>query len=318
VKALRLAGNATEFILTLNGDDSLVGGRRMRKFLDARRGLTSDNEAMYLIGVNYGGISNGYSERVMRTRNHMVPNWPNDNWNHWRYEGSTHESYIKNKALNERADILYVDMTKEFHISHDISQDTKEKKNSRFLQDIDLLKADIKKMKETMPDYKQQHSYTRAVYYIAQSYHNLGQMGHSLQWYKRRVSLASVTAKEGEDTEKQKAAVMVAQILMDQDSPNADSATLGKTRGDIEKYLRVAVESCPCAFSYYLLALNYRRWEDQYNTEKYANLTVQYLKGGNRSRYSMCTGDDPVAYRQMKKLFPQYLHQIDGDTDYEL
>ncbi len=97
-EALKIAGDKTEYILSLNGDDFLLKGDNMRKFLHSHRGLTAENEAMYLVSIDYGHKSIGYSERIFRTANHAEEDWPNDNWNHWRYEGVTHEVYISNKV----------------------------------------------------------------------------------------------------------------------------------------------------------------------------------------------------------------------------
>ena len=69
----------------MNGDDFLLNGQGMREFMQQRRGLEEMNEAMYIVSINYGNRGVSHSERLYRSRNHMVENWPNDNWNHWRF-----------------------------------------------------------------------------------------------------------------------------------------------------------------------------------------------------------------------------------------
>jgi hypothetical protein len=62
-EALQLAGNVSEFIFMLNGDDSLVGGHAFRQFLQKRAKFTGPQEAMYIVPINYGGKGMGRSER---------------------------------------------------------------------------------------------------------------------------------------------------------------------------------------------------------------------------------------------------------------
>ena len=178
----------------MNGDDRLVGGAAMRAFLNRKRGLTALDEAIYIIPIDYGGLATGRSERLARSRNHFVPDWPNDDWNHWRYEGVTHEAYLCNKALHTGAQIIYTDGS--FYVYHDVTYDTNERKESRFKLDIKLLLEEI----QTKPD---RHNTPRSIYYLAQSYYNIGEFDSAYEWYLKRVDANYPRPTPlGEDNEK--------------------------------------------------------------------------------------------------------------------
>jgi hypothetical protein len=54
---------------------------------------------MYLLNINYDNRKWSWSERLMRTSNHLINNWPNVN--SWKYVGLTHEAYINEQRLKD-------------------------------------------------------------------------------------------------------------------------------------------------------------------------------------------------------------------------
>lgn len=88
-RVLYLAGQHTPFLLLLNGDDMLVKGEFLRVFLKERIIYTADDESMYIVPVVFNNTNTvGRSERIIRSRNHAVQSWPNDDWKHWKFHGN--------------------------------------------------------------------------------------------------------------------------------------------------------------------------------------------------------------------------------------
>ena len=280
-RALYLTGQRTEFVLMMNGDDRLVGGADMRQFLETRRGMTALDEAIYIIPIDYGGVATGRSERLARTRNHFVPNWPHDPFNHWRFEGVTHEAYVCNKALQQGAQIIYTQG--EYGIHHDISNDTPDKKNARFELDIRLLLADLSQHPDSF-------NAPRNMYYLAQSYYNLEQFDEATQWYLKRVDVNYVRPTPwGEDNEKHRAYTLLAYMAEKQSKPN----TL------VERYWKKSWEACPAAYSLYSLARHYR---DAGEVEKARKAVEKCKKVLSRGSPVVCNGDDVLTQKQLPAL----------------
>lgn len=280
-RALFLAGNSTEFVLMMNGDDRLVGGDEMRAFLETRRGMTAIDEAIYIIPIDYGGRASGRSERLARTSNHFVPNWPNDDYNHWRFEGVTHEAYVCNAALYSGARIIYTEGN--FGIYHDITNDTPDKKNSRFELDIELLLKDI----EAHPD---SLNMPRNVYYLAQSYYNLEDFDNARQWYQRRVEINYIRpTPKGEDNEKHRAYSILAWIAEKKHEP-ADA---------VERLWKLSYDACPAAWSVYNLA-NFQF--TQGNIDRAKKLVDKARKILVKGSPVICAGDDPAVQSKLPGL----------------
>ena len=280
-RALLLTGNHTEFVLMMNGDDRLVGGAEMRTFLETRRGMTAIDEAIYIIPIDYGGIATGRSERLARTANHFVPNWPNDALHHWRFEGVTHEAYVCNKALQSGAQIIYT--SGEYGIYHDISNDTPEKKNKRFELDIALLHADLTANPKSF-------NQPRNMYYLAQSYYNLERYDEASEWYLKRVAINYVRPTPwGEDNEKHRAYSLLGYMAEKQ----------GKASSVIEKYWKKSWEACPAAYSLYSLARHYRDTGELDKARKAAEKCKKVLSKGSPV---VCNGDDVLTQKQLPSL----------------
>ena len=280
-RALQLAGQHTEFVLMLNGDDRLVGGADMRAFLSSRRGMTAIDEAIYIIPIDYGGVATGRSERLARTRNHFVPDWPHDALNHWRFEGVTHEAYVCNAALQQGAQIIYT--SGEFGVYHDISQDTPDKKSARFELDIQLLLADLHAHPASF-------NAPRNMYYLAQSYYNLERFDEATEWYLKRVDVNYVRPTPwGEDNEKHRAYTLLAYMADKQSRPS----------GAVEKYWKKSWEACPAAYSLYSLARHYR---DHGDTEKARKAAEKCKKVLSRGSPVVCNGDDVLTQKQLPAL----------------
>ena len=280
-RALLLTGNSTEFVLMLNGDDRLVGGAEMRKFLETRRGMTAMDEAIYIVPVDYGGMAMGRSERLARTRNHFVPDWPNDPLNHWRFEGVTHEAYVCNKALHSGAQIIYT--TGDFRVYHDITFDTAENKDRRFELDIDLLQADLQAHPDSL-------NAPRNMYYLAQSYYNLNRLEEAEHWYTRRVSTNYVRPTPwGEDNEKHRSYGLLAYI--------ADK--LHKDHKLAESYWKKSWDACPAAYSLYSLAKSMRDRGEYTQAKKLAEKARKVLTKGSPV---VCNGDDGLVEKSLPML----------------
>ena len=287
-RALLLTGQYTEYVLMMNGDDRLVGGPEMRKFLETRRGMTAMDEAIYIIPIDYGGLAQGRSERLARTRNHFVPDWPNDDLNHWRFEGVTHEAYVCNKALQQGAQIIYT--SGDYGIYHDISNDTPDKKNARFELDIRLLLADLQQRPNSF-------NAPRNMYYLAQSYYNLERFDEATEWYLKRVSVNYVRPTPwGEDNEKHRAYTLLAYMAEKQ----------SKQPAVVERYWKKSWEACPAAFSLYSLARLYRDNGELDKAKKAADKCKKVLSKGSPV---VCNGDDGLTQKQLPALL-QSLKQL--------
>lgn len=278
-RALLLAGPDSEFVFMLNGDDRLVGGREFRRFLETNRHLRGIQEEMYIVPVNYGGISIGRSERIARSANHFVPNWPNDELNHWRFEGVTHEVYVNQHALQNGVEMLYTN--EGFEVYHDISHDTKESKRARFELDVELLSNEIKMTGETHPNY------ARSLYYLAQSYYNLNRWDDAYYYYTLRVNTnyphpTDPTA----DNEKSRSYLLMS--LM--------ASKIGKSRAEAIELLEHSYSYCPTSYSLLLIAMQYRqlgRFEEAKRT------ALQALERLHVGTSIVCGDDDNIVRRQL-------------------
>jgi glycosyltransferase involved in cell wall biosynthesis len=281
-EALKLAGNISEFILFLNGDDRLVNGRAMRPYLEERRFLTAFEDSMYIVPIHYGGVSKGRSERISRSANHFVHNWPNDPMKHWRYEGVTHEVYVNQKALQAGLKIEYVP-DDQFHIYHDISFDTKESKKERFELDVKLLLVDLRSDSATSKANR-----ARNLFYLAQSYFNLEDYAQAYRWFQERLKSNYPRPTDPEaDNEKSRSAAMMASA----------ASRLGKSKEEVERLLLAAHNYCATGYSSMAVAkfLN-DVLKNPTEAMRYARLSQQYISG--RKEASMTCGDDQTLVQQ--------------------
>ena len=311
-EALRLARAESEFNLVLNGDDRLVDGKQMRIWLESKRFLRGIAEEMYIVPISYGGITIGRSERVSRSANHFVPNWPNDAFNHWKYEGVTHEVYVSQAALQGGVEILYVPDEGAFGIYHDITFDTQEAKKSRFELDIVLLTKELqeqeKRQKESGGKAAAAPNRPRSMYYLAQSYYNLQRYKEAFHWFSERLKVDYPRPTPmGRDNERSKACSLMA--LM-------GATQLGKKTSELESLMERAWKYCPSSFGALQMGKFYiTEWQKQQQHRKqsppddhlkskavkFARLSHDYLV--NRRTEQICGDDIPMVTRQLPMLF---------------
>ena len=186
-EALRLAAATlnTTFLLMLNGDDTLLGGEQLRRFLSYRAHMCGASDEMYLASVDYEGHKLAWSERVMRTSNHVHADWPSARW--WRYIGLTHEHYTHERyASGADGDysMTYAgrrmqqsDDGMHWHVYHTYVRDDKDKLKRRAAKDAELL---LQQLQELPDD-------PRTLYYLSHSYDIREEYAEAYKWHKRRV-----------------------------------------------------------------------------------------------------------------------------------
>eukprot|EP00913_Durusdinium_trenchii_P027832 g26096.t1 len=136
-----------------------------------------------------------WSERLMRSKNHQEPGWP-QNSSSWRYVGVTHEAYIHPvRTLSNDLFINYIGDTDasqleglpepvagSFYISHNAER-TEEKSTRRLRQDVQLLEDYLNKDDAHLDAWQ----YTRAIFYLAQSHRSLQNFEVAKELWERRL-----------------------------------------------------------------------------------------------------------------------------------
>lgn len=153
-RGLELAGTDSEFILLLNGDDSLENGEALRKFCEEH---VDDEYAAYFFRIT--GETRGWydSTRLMK------PKYK------WRYCNPTHEVLCGDSNIKVRVSGATI-----FH-----EQDPLEKRIARWKRDEYILSDWLKK-------HPGDH---RTIFYLAQTYECLGQLDNALEFYLKRAEL---------------------------------------------------------------------------------------------------------------------------------
>ena len=181
-RVLQLAGNRTEFVLMLSGDETVRNPGELRTFVRQHSGYCGGTEDVFNVRVVMGPKAWYWSERILRADNHAKPGWPFADNSTWRYVGVTHEAYINPmRTLSNDLFINYVGDTDKallpplrgevagsFWISHD-AQKSSEESHRRLRQDVQLLEGFLNQ-REAHSDRWQ---YTRAIFYLAQSHRSL-------------------------------------------------------------------------------------------------------------------------------------------------
>ena len=177
-----------EFVLMLNGDDTIVGGGALRKFLLTRRHLCGPSEEMYLLSVDYEGYKMNWSERLLRLSAIRRPSWPNPSI-HWHYTGLTHEvlTHPVYSSPNTNVAISYVGRVHQnipfligggrFGIRHVYHRESEEQKRWRNEQDLVLLQQDLRRQPKN----------ERTIYYLARTYDQMGDHSSALHWFDQRL-----------------------------------------------------------------------------------------------------------------------------------
>jgi len=168
-------------------------------------------------------------------------------------------------------------------VYHDITFDTAERKRERFELDIRLLLKEL----ETSPT---RINRPRSMYYLAQSYYNLGDYENAYIWYHRRVETNYPRPTPvGEDNEKARSYFLLANI----------AERRGLSADTIESYLKSSHVACPSAHALYLLAKHYHSIGDNTKALNTAKRTAALLKKGSPV---VCNGDDNLAAKQLPQL----------------
>ena len=192
-RVLRLAGNRTEFVLMLSGDETLINPSELRTFLSQHSGYCGGSEDVFNLRVFMGPKVWYWSERLLRADNHAKPEWPSGN-STWRYVGVTHEAYVNpTRTLSNDLFINYVGDTDKsvvpplrsavagsFWVEHN-AQKTAEESQMRLRQDVELLEGYLNRDDA----HSDRWQYTRAMFYLAQSHHSLSNFDVAKELWER-------------------------------------------------------------------------------------------------------------------------------------
>lgn len=156
-RALELAGEASTFTLMLSGDETLHGGRELRRFCE-RRARAADGA--YHVRVQLGGEQYD-SARLARAAAG------------WRYVGVTHEVLCRS---GERAASIRVPGAR---VAHDISHRDAASQRRKWERDLALLTAEIGAREDDV----------RSWFYLAQTLECLEDFERAQRAYEQRVRL---------------------------------------------------------------------------------------------------------------------------------
>lgn len=154
-RVLDLAGESTVFVLTLNGDDTLVNGEKLRDFCQLYQ--YHNAPAYMVLRTDPSRTCDFYSRRLIRTKARP------------RFVGRTHEYLGTTSPFKVPEVSIYFDPPPE---------DFERKKNA--------WKRDLKILTQ---DYEKNPSDHRAVFYLAQTYQCLGRLEEAFEWYHLRACM---------------------------------------------------------------------------------------------------------------------------------
>ena len=158
-RGLELCGDATEFILWMDADDELVGGKELRAFLEKQRGARGDEHGAYYLRVDTGIQFD--SARVTRSSAR------------WRFQGVVHEVLMKpgvRPPLHRAPGVT---------IRHFVAGESADRSRRRWERDAGLLAAQCAKDPND----------ARAAFYLAQTYLWLGRLDEATAAFHRRIAL---------------------------------------------------------------------------------------------------------------------------------
>lgn len=157
--SLDLAGDATEFVMWLDADDELIGGAKLRSFLQKERGASGADREAYYIRVQTAIRFD--SARVVRSSAG------------WRFRGLVHEVLMRPSKIAPSyriPDVL---------IRHQPAAPSAERSKRRWERDVALLTRSV------LAD----PGDARSAFYLAQTFAWLGRFGEAETAYLRRIAL---------------------------------------------------------------------------------------------------------------------------------
>lgn len=230
--------------------------------------------------------------RLCRSSNHFVADWPNDDYHHWRFEGVTHEVYVSQYALQSGIEMIYTPDDKDsFYIYHDITNDGDSNKKKRFELDIELLSRELK-------DHPHRANRARTIFYLAQSYYNLGDYKNAIKWFQSRVATDYPrTTPSTSDNEKSRSYLLLSEMYMKSDIRKKE----GEKKADelITQYLTKADQHCSTSYTKFLLARHYARIHDSSLAKKYVQQAESML---NQQRNPMCADDEQLVRQGLPRI----------------
>ncbi|MBI4952354.1 MAG: glycosyltransferase family 2 protein [Myxococcales bacterium] len=157
--ALDLCGADAEFILWLDADDVLVGGKALRAGLGRERALCGPDREAYFLRVEAGVAFD--SARVLRARDG------------WRFKGVVHEVLMREgrqPPVHRIEGVL---------IRHEVGDEALERSRRRWERDVGLLGAVV----------AADPSDTRAAFYLGLTYFWLGRWEEAIAALERRAAM---------------------------------------------------------------------------------------------------------------------------------
>jgi len=158
--ALDLCGLDSTFILNTDADDVLVGGSRLREFLQSVR--TQRDPAYYLEIAS--GNQSWSTCRLLRSVSG------------WRYKGVVHELLLPRGSDSYPGGMRHISGVK---IEHLRSDEGAKKSSARYERDLKLLQAELSKNPGD----------TRSAFYIAETYRSMGKNIEAAAAYQRRIDM---------------------------------------------------------------------------------------------------------------------------------
>lgn len=199
LQSLASFAHDTEFALMLNGDDLVVNGGQLRKWLELRRNLCGPSEEMYVLPIDYDNKRSAWSERILRIS--AIPNEYRAGLGleQWKYIGLTHEVLSRPEYLRNRVPITYAGQphasTPNLHIGgpgtffirHTYQRDSPDNINRRSMIDLKLLQNELRENPGNL----------RARFYLARTFDQLGRKKEAkINFEKRLIHLRAAIKKE--------------------------------------------------------------------------------------------------------------------------
>jgi glycosyltransferase involved in cell wall biosynthesis len=156
-RCLDLAGEHSTFILSLDADDVLVNGERLREFLTSVRTLKGDGYSLKIAvtGALFTTV------RLFRSRAR------------WRYVGAVHEILLPPGQGSYPADLRLIDGVRIDHYPDVVGN---EKTSARWERDVKLLHVELEANPEN----------ARACFYLARTLKDLGRHLEAFKFFERR------------------------------------------------------------------------------------------------------------------------------------